>query len=255
MTGFSWIFTLLAANAAAPDATPSVRPTAPDASCIDTRAVTEARHLDERLVLLRIDDARYRLELSQACPASHDEPLVALAPHGWLCGGRGELLRVGDRTCAIGRVAPLDDRDWALALRDHARKNPLPTLATLTVDAKAQPKRRFAASPEYCVDPRRVRGWNASGSDIVLQTKPRPGSKESGSYRLEFAGGCPQAGVGTQMTLVSGMGMGWVCGNPGDRAIISDAWTNGSTDATTITSPLPGGFIRGGCLVTAVYPE
>lgn len=255
MGAISWGLLLLAANAAAAGAAPAARSPAPHAACLDTRAVTEARHLDERAVLLKVGADRYRLALSEACPPSHGEPLVALAPHGWLCGGAGERLRVGDRTCAIGRVEPIDERGWALALREQALTQGAPTLATVTVQGKAKRSRRFAASPEYCVDPRRVRGWNVSGGDIVLQTKPRAGSGESNRYRLELAGGCPEAGIGTQLNLVSGVGIGWVCGNPGDRAVITEAWDAGSAGTFAISSPLGGGFIRGGCPVVAVYPE
>ena len=140
--------------------------------------------------------------------------LLAIAPHGWVCGTGREWLRVGDRDCAIGGVQPLDARGWALALREDARTNPTPTLATVVVDGKSQPKRRFAASPEYCVDPRRVRGWNTRGGDIVVITQPRRGSRERASYRLELTGACPEAGYASQLSLVSGVGIGFAPFDP-----------------------------------------
>lgn len=256
MAGISLVFLLLAASAATTAGVPAPRPPAPGPGCIDARAVTEARHLDERAVLLRTPTARYRIALAEDCPPNHDEPLVALAPHGWVCGGAGERLRVGDQACAITRVAPLDERGWALALRQHARENPVPILAAVTVAGnRVRGKRRFAASPEYCVDPRRVRGWNVSGNDLVISTKPRPGSREASSYRLELGESCSAATIGTQLSLVSGMGIGWVCGNPGDMAIISESWETSQVGGGELASALNSGFAKRGCRIVAVYPD
>lgn len=244
---------LLAASASVTDA-PATRPPAPGPECLDARAVTEARHLDDRQVLLRTAGTAHRIELADACPRADGEPLVALAPNGWVCGGGGEWLRVGERFCAIGAIEPLDDRDWALALRAHARSTPTPTLAAVVVDGKSQPKRRFAASPEYCVDPRRVRSWNTDGGDILVNTQPRPGSREQANYRLELTGSCPEAGHGNSMSLVSGAGIGWICGHPGDRVIISDAWEPVADGPGLAGAPVTATLARRGCTIAAVYP-
>ncbi|HEX4853565.1 hypothetical protein [Arenimonas sp.] len=249
MIGFSWLGLLLATNVAASDIAPAARPAAPHPDCMDARAVTEARHLDERVVLLRTPTGAHRITLAEACPRADGAALLAIAPHGWVCGTGREWLRVGDRDCAIGGVQPLDARGWALALREDAHKNPTPTLATVVVDGKSQPKRRFAPSPEYCVDPRRVRGWHTLDGDIVVTTQPRRGSRERASYRLELTGACPEAEYSTQLSFVSGVGIGWICGNPGDRVILSESL--GGMAGSDISAVLS----RRGCEIVAVYPD
>ena len=126
---------------------------------------------------------------------------------------------------------------------------------TVVVDGKSQPKRRFAASPEYCVDPRRVRGWNTRGGDIVVITQPRRGSRERASYRLELTGACPEAGYASQLSLVSGVGIGWICGNPGDKAIVSNASGSVSTIGGLARSEVSAVLSGRGCTIAAVYPE
>ena len=249
MIGVTGFGILLAAGVAATETAPAARPAAPHPDCMDARAVTEARHLDERVVLLRTATGAHRITLAEACPRADGEALVAVAAHGWVCGTGREWLRVGDRDCAIGGVQPLDARGWALALREDARTNPTPTLATVVVDGKSQPKRRFAPSPEYCVDPRRVRGWHTLDGDIVVTTQPRRGSREQASYRLELTGACPEAAYSTQLSLVSGVGIGWICGNPGDRVILSESV--GGMAGSDISAALS----RRGCEIVAVYPE
>lgn len=255
MKHLAWTSVLFAANVAASVTAQAPRPPAPHPDCLDARAVTEARHLDEHQVLLRTATRAHRVEFTEACPRADGEPLVALAPHGWVCGAGQEWLRVGDRHCAVGAVEALDDRAWALALREHARTTPTPTLAAVVVDGKSQPKRRFAASPEYCVDPRRVRSWNTDGGDILINTQPRRGSREQANYRLELTGSCPEAGHGSTLSLVSGAGIGWICGHPGDRVVISDAWEPVSEGGGPMPVSITASLAKRGCTVAAVYPE
>lgn len=255
MIGISWLGILLAANVAAAETPSAARPEAPHPDCVDARAVTEARHLDERVVLLRTATGAHRIEMAAACPRADGESLVALAPHGWVCGTGKEWLRIGGKDCPVGGVQALDERGWALALREHARNTPTPTLATVVVDGKSQPKRRFTASPEYCVDPRRVLGWNTRGGDIVVTTQPRRGSRERASYRLELTGSCPEAGYASQLSLVSGAGIGWICGHPGDKAIVSEAWEPASAVGGLASSEVSAVLSRRGCTIAAVYPD
>ena len=209
MSALGWMGLLLAAAAPASE----TRAPAPHAGCVDTRTVLEARHHDERTVLLKTAEAGYRVELTETCPPSASGDLVALAPHGWVCGGDEEYVRAGGRVCAIGSVAVVNERDWAAAVRQHALAGGA-TLDTVTVEAKVAPKRRFAASTEYCVDPRRVRGWNVSGRDLLVTTTPRVGSREASSYRLELGRSCPEADIGSALQLQSGVGDGCVHGVP-----------------------------------------
>jgi hypothetical protein len=257
MSALGWVGLLLAAAAPASD----TRPPAPHAGCVDARQVTEARHLDERAVLLRTAEAGYRVELAETCPPGDAGDLVALAPHGWVCGGEEEYVRAGGRVCAIASVAALNERDWAVALREHAKRGGTTTLGAVTVEAKVAPRRRFAASTEYCVDPRRVRGWNVSGREIVLKTMPRRGTREATSYRLELGRSCPEADLGSDLTLVSGVGIGWICGHPGDRAMIASSVNEASSlavmdlqGALLQPSILTAGFASEGCPIVAVYP-
>lgn len=261
MSALGWMGLLLAA--AAPASEP--RPTAPHAGCVDARQVTEARHLDDRAVLLKTAGAGYRVELAETCPPSEGGDLVALAPHGWVCGGAEEFVRAGGRVCAIASVAAVTGRDWAVAVRQHALAGgaTTTTLDEVTVEATVSPKRRFAASPDYCVDPRRVRGWSVSGREIVVSTTPRRGSREAREYRIELGISCPEADVGDLLQLVSGVGIGWVCGHPGDVALITD--TRSEAAPTAVALDVSGSLLQPslmglraasrGCPIVAVYPN
>lgn len=249
MSALGWMGLLLAAAAPAAD----TRAPAPHAGCVDTRAVLEARHLDDRAVLLKTAEAGYRVELAETCPPSDSGDLVALAPHGWVCGGAEEYVRAGGRVCAIASVAAVNERDWALALRDHTMRSGSTTLGAVTVEAKVAPKRRFAASTEYCVDPRRVRGWNVSGRDLVVNTTPRRGSSGARSYRLELGRSCPEADIGSALALESGVGIGWVCGHPGDRAVITGPAAQ-AQGAIIESSAFGTSAALSGCPIIAVYP-
>lgn len=235
----------------------------PHADCIDARAVTQARHVDDSTLLMKAAGTGYRVDLGDTCPPTEGGDLVALAADGWVCGGDNEYVRVDERLCAVGQVTPLSERDWALALRDHEQTVSGTTLATVVVEAKVPPKRRFTASTEYCVHPRRVRGWQVSGRDIVLSTSPRRGSNEASSYRLELGRTCPESAFGTELQLVSGVGIGWICGHPGDKALIarSDNLASDSIDPVNVQeallqpSTLSTVFAKDGCPIVAVYPE
>lgn len=251
MSALGWMGLLLAA--AAPDS--ETRAPAPHAGCVDTRAVLEARHLDERAVLLKTAEAGYRVELAETCPPSERGDLVALAPHGWVCGGDEEYVRAGGRVCAIGSLAAMSERDWAAAVRQHALAGggTTTTLDDITVEAKVAPKRRFAASVDYCVDPRRMRGWNVSGRDLLVMTTPRVGSSEASSYRLELGRSCPEADIGSTLQLESGVGIGWICGHPGDRALITGPAAQ-AQGGITQSSAFGTSAALSGCPIVAVYP-
>jgi hypothetical protein len=245
-----WFAALFAAAAAA---APTDRPPAPHAGCADARAVSEARHLDARTVLLKTTGAGYRIALAEACPTGASGDLVALAPHGWLCGGAEEYVRVGRQVCAVAAVAPLDERGWALALRAQAGGAGDTALAGVTVEARVARQRRFAASAEYCVDPRRVRGWNVVGRDLLVTTAPRRGSAEAPSYRLELGRACPEADLGSGLQLVSGVGIGWICGHAGDTARISSASAE-AEGGILQPSAFSTSAALAGCPIVAVYP-
>ena len=255
----SWMVLMLVATSAAA----AERSLAPHAGCLDARAVTQARQIDDTTLLMKAAGTGYRVDLADACPPRGGSDLVALAADGWVCGSEREYLRVEDRLCAIEQVTPLSERDWALALRDHEQTGSGTTLATVVVEAKVSAKRRFTASTDYCVHPRRVRGWRVSGRDIVLSTAPRRGSNEASSYRLELGRSCPESAFGTELQLVSGVGIGWICGHPGDKALIarSDNQASDSIDPLNLQeallqpSTLSTVFAKDGCPIVAVYPE
>ena len=120
MSALGWMGLLLAAAAPAAD----TRAPAPHAGCVDTRAVLEARHLDERTVLLKTAEAGYRVELAETCPPSVSGDLVALAPHGWVCGGDsdGVYYCYGWRFGGIGEHSACFDKTGDIAGQaDHHR--------------------------------------------------------------------------------------------------------------------------------------
>ena len=171
-----------------------------------------------------------------------------------MCGGEREFVQTGQQLCRIIAAEALSARDYA----QQARRIDLNSqgidgelMQPVEVRARLSSQRGFRGSPEYCVRPSLVRGWSADGEGIVVQTnKHRSGGHDS--YRIEFAGGCPDAAYLSNLRLKSGVGLDLVCGNPGDVAVLeADSSASASVERISATPTMAGSR---GCLIAAVYP-
>lgn len=197
-------------NAAAEQRTP------PQAHCIDARQIGGAEGITPNSLAVRLKDGqRFNVQLTQDCPAPDSRLSVRGSKNGWLCAEPGESLVIGDAQCPISTIAPLDSRNYADLLRH--RDIQVSTLKTLQVEAASQPPSRgFRGTADYCVGVDAVRSWSETPKGITVEVSP---NRAAGNrfYRIEVASGCPALTNSQTMTLISGMGIGMVCGHPGDR--------------------------------------
>lgn len=187
----------------------------PQPQCLDARQIVGAEGINGNVLALRLKDGqRFRVQLAQQCPSPENRLSVLGAADGWLCGAAGEALAIGDARCAIDKVAPLDARDYADLLRERDQQG-VPTLAPVQAEAPP-PARGFRGSADYCVGVDHVRSWSEDPQGVTVEVSPRHAAGNR-FYRVELAGDCPALSNAQTMTLVSGTGIGMVCGHPGDR--------------------------------------
>jgi hypothetical protein len=234
------------------------RPAAPSADCLDARAVVQARQIDPQRLLIETEQARHALTLAGSCATQADTEVSLLSPHGWVCGGRGdvEFVRAGAQRCAIDQVLPLSAKAYAAELREADRQlaaggtpsGSAPTLAAVEVHAKAPDSTRFLRSTAYCFDPRWVRGFSSDAKGLLVDTSPRR-SGGNRQYRVELGHSCPELQMSQAVSFHSGVG-GAICGNAGDHARpirgIPEGFDPGGIDGVR--------FSAAGCPIVAVYP-
>ena len=191
--------------------------TPPQAHCIDARQIGGAEGITSNTLALRLKDGqRFKVQLAQDCPDPGSQLSVRGTRDGWLCAAPGEHLVIGDAQCPISAITPLDTRSYADLLRQRDRQQ-LATLETVQVEtASPPPSRGFRGTADYCVAVDNVRSWSETPQGITVEVSP---NRAAGNrfYRIEVASGCPALANSQTMTLVSGMGVGMVCGHPGDR--------------------------------------
>jgi hypothetical protein len=225
----------------------------PAPHCADARTVQESWQSGERTIVLRTaDDARYRIDLAEACPdATAGGQLRLLTREGWLCGGGEERVRSGDGVCAIAAVTAIDARTFASHARAAADGHGVDLDRVVVTGPR---NRRFTGSAAFCLDARHVRGWHEDGDSLVVEVSPR----RSGGYRryrVELAGACPGLVRAEGMRLESRLGTTAVCGNPGDRVVpVSASAEQFAGDRFRRVVDLPPPLLARGCPVTAVYP-
>lgn len=221
--------------------------TPPQPHCLDARLIGGAEGIRADTVAIRLKDGqRFRVELARDCPAPASRLSVRGAAEGWLCGAPGEALVIGDTHCPVAAVAPIDARGYADLLRERDHHQ-VATLDPLQVQAPRQ-SRGFRGNSDYCVAVDHVRSWNEDPQGVTVEVSPR---RAAGNrfYRIELASGCPSLANAQTMVLVSGMGIGMVCGHPGDRLQLL------RPERETILPGDPGNRSRRHeCSISRVYP-
>lgn len=225
-----------------------VREPAPGPHCLDARAIERVRAIDDNTLVVAAQEGRFVVAHASGCDPEQPSSLVAVK--GWVCGGAQEFLRSGDRTCPVLSVTRVDARTYAglaavadqrRAKRDAAGR---PTLETTEVTAPLAPARGFRGNADYCFAVSAVRAWSMRGNDILVQTSPRRAAGHR-SYQVELATSCPELDRVDTLDFVSGVGIGMICGHPGDRAVPSGVNRAGPTARMRMGSACP---------ITAVYP-
>lgn len=230
--------------------------TAPGPGCLDARAVERVRRFDPDTLLIGSPSGHFVLNLVPGCGAGLQDEQTLLAADGWVCGGEREFVRAGDVLCPIAALTPLPAREYArLALRlDQAAtagSGGTTTLAAVEVTAKAGPALRFRGDPEYCFSRRALRGWRLDGNDLVVDTAPRRAGGNR-RYRVELAHACPELEWNESIDFRSGIGLGLICGNPGDRV---EAVVEADAALTLDRLEAARAGVRSSCQIAAVYPE
>ncbi|MEN1970924.1 hypothetical protein WCE34_01050 [Luteimonas sp. MJ204] len=204
-------FALLAPSAAFAEAR-----TPPAPQCLDAREVREVFQSDDRtLAMVQSDGRRFRVGLGADCSGATDtSDARLLAADGWMCGTGNEFVAMDGRNCPVNEVEPITSAEYAR----HARASQTgadgsTTLATVVV--KGERRHGFAASHSYCFNPRHVRGWSEDPKGVVVEVNPRR-SGGNRYYRVELVRSCPHLAGPVEVAFHSGMGIGLICGNPGD---------------------------------------
>ena len=236
------------------------REPAPAPGCLDARSVEKVRASPSGMLLVAAQARRFALSVDAACAAQMPEPDGLVAEDGWICGGPREYVRAGAAYCTIRGIEEIDQREYsrrAMQIDRERRRAPAVALAPVEVNATRRKSRlQLRGDPDYCINPAAVRGWQFDGNDVVVQTSPRRAAGRR-AYRLELITACPELTWLSVLTFRSGVGIGLICGNPGDRVIGSHpASLAGSTTPGEIEGVKARSFTAaGGCEVTAVYPE
>ena len=219
------------------------RSPAPSPECMDARAMQEVRQSTPlSLLVLGSDDRRFHVELGSECKlALQDEDATLLAEDGWVCGREREFVQTAGQTCRIAAVRGIDAREYAELARSSDRQQAIKTLAA--VEVRTDHRHGFAGSTSYCFSPRHLRAWSEDGKSMLVEMSPKR-SRGNRYYRVELVQSCPALDSSPAISFESGMGIGLICGNPGDRVVaIAEQGGFSSRGIKTMS-----------CAIGAVYP-
>ncbi|WP_368564031.1 hypothetical protein [Pseudoxanthomonas sp. UTMC 1351] len=233
------------------------RSPSPSPDCLDARRMQEVRQVEPRaLTVLTQDDRRFRVDLASDCPVGTGDAIL-LAQEGWVCGRAREFVRTGERLCPISGLQTIDAREYAALARAGDRDQA--GIATLdAVQVRAERRQGFAGSYSYCFNPRYMRAWSEDSEGLLVEMSPR---RAGGNryYRVELSQSCPDLYSAPAVIFQSGVGIGLICGNPGDQVLaqteredVERAYLQGN-GITPNFNPRRARATR--CAVTAVYPH
>jgi hypothetical protein len=227
----------------------------PDLSdaCVDGRAMLHSVRVTPTLVTIATADGAYRIDLAEHCAIAPGADVVLLAPDGWACGGPREYLRSDGRVCRVERVQPIAFTEYTRLSRDAAAGGAMPGLAVLEpveVIGRKSALRGFGGTSEYCFNPRFVRGWSEKGNAIEVETSPRRAGGNR-RYRVELGPACTDLAGALSLDFRSGVGIGLICANAGDRVVVLESITGGDD---RFYGQLRSRLGDVGCDIMAVYP-
>lgn len=219
------------------------RAAAPTEGCLDARLMQEMRWSDARtLAILDQQGNRFRIDLTDDCSATDRSGASLLAKDGWVCGVGREYVRVQEQVCSLAGIRAIDAKEYArLARSGDSGGDDVTTLETVQV--RSHRGRGFIGSHSYCFSPRFMRSWAEDGRGLLVEMPPqRAGGNRH--YRVELAQSCPELFAAPAIRFESGVGVGVICGNPGDRVVVE---TENDRFRAGVAS-------RVRCRVSAVYP-
>ena len=198
------------------------RDPAPAPGCADARAMERIRRVDAGTLLMATSDARFIVRHTQGCDVR--QPSSLLGEQGWICPDAESYLRTGDLACPIQSIEPIDDRTYA-ALAAEADRNSTTsnadgsvTLEPVQVTARVERPRGFRGDTDYCLRPDAVRAFHLDRGDLYVDTSPRR-SGGNRRYRIELTTSCPQLTWARRIAFESNLGIGVICGHPGDNLL------------------------------------
>jgi hypothetical protein len=224
------------------------------AACVDARAMLHSVRVSPTVVTVATSDGAYRLDLAAHCDMPAGDDLVLLAPEGWSCGGPREFLRSGDQFCQIAQVQPIAFTEYTRLSRVAAAAGVEPGMTVLDpvqVTGRKSALRGFAGSSEYCFNPRFLRGWYEQGNAVVVETPPRRAGGNR-RYRVELASACTDIDGALSLDFRSGVGIGLICANPGDKLLVQETISGQPDDR--FHARFRSRLSDVGCEITAVYP-
>lgn len=230
----------------------AARSPAPGADCLDARTLERVHAVDENTLAVDAGNGWFAVAHASGCDVANSAKL--LANEGWACGAGEEFVQVGQTRCPVLSVTRIDGRTYAglarAADRHHfAIDGDAPSLDPVEVTAPARRSAGFRGDSSYCFSPAAVRGWQADGHELVVQTAPRRnGGKRQ--YRVALVSSCPELAWADAVEFRSGVGIGMICGHAGDRAIAHDDGIELGIDDRE-----PTRFMLRGCGIAAVWPE
>lgn len=229
------------------------REPAPAQDCVDARRVDEAWFSDARTLALSSAKRNYRIGFAADCPLPDPGVEVTLAgAQGWVCGDGKSFVRAGERTCPVATVQPLNAKAYAALARGALVRRSAGDGATslAPVEVRAERRRGFTGSPSFCFNVRDLRAWSQTPKGVQVQVSPRRSGGHHG-YQVELEGGCSELHDAQVVEFRSGVGIGQICGNPGDHLTVLNEWARVGTVETGLGARAHPSRI---CRIRAVYP-
>lgn len=214
----------------------------PDGDCIVASAARDTRVADAQTLLMADDQRMYRVDLAQTCPALLELRSISLrAREGRLCGSRGEAVIANGDLCEVAVVTPIEAGEYAqragMSEAQLALELP-PQMDATEVTAPRLP--RSFTSGKFCFDPNRATGWQMLDGNRV-----RVDLRRRGKVELTLSASCPELEQASAVSFRSGLGVGAVCGNAGDRIVPIE-------EAPQFAGPLRSNLFT--CFITRVEP-
>lgn len=234
----------------------SAREPAPAPDCADARAIERVRRVDAGTLLLATETSRFVLSHVEGCDVR--QPSSLLGANGWICPDAEAYVRTGDLACPIQTIETLDDRRYAVlaarADRNSSTQNAdgSLTLAPVEVTAKVTRPRGFRGDTDYCLRPDTVRSFQLEQGKLYVETSARR-SGGNRRYRVELTTSCPQLTWARRIAFESNLGIGVICGHPGDNLLPIEQ-EDVPAHGEDMVRPSNPGIIGRHCAISSVYP-
>ena len=214
----------------------------PEGDCIVAATARDTRVADAQTLLMADNQRLYRVDLTQSCPALLDLRSISLrAREGRLCGSRVEAVIANGDICEVAVVTPIEASEYArrAGMSEAQLAAELPPQLDATEVTAARLPRSFT-SGKFCFDPSRATGWQ-----MIEGNRVRVDLRRRGKVELTLSSSCPELEQASALVFRSGLGVGAVCGNAGDRIVPIE-------EAPQFAGPMRSRLFT--CFITRVEP-